>query len=164
MNTDEDVPVESAMQEDERRRAEAIGKASEALECIERARGHLFSFHQLMGRGDLQFGDACELLEKVGLSDDGVRLHREIVGRHALDGRWSFQIVDEFDDLYYLPARDEVRRLEDLHLNGRRHVHESNIESGMPYSGPCRPHVSAQSMFRRLLNGEPALCSATALR
>jgi hypothetical protein len=36
MNTDEDVPVESAMQEDERRRAEAIGKASEALECIER--------------------------------------------------------------------------------------------------------------------------------
>lgn len=26
------------------------GKMSEALECLERARGHLYSFHQLMGQ------------------------------------------------------------------------------------------------------------------
>src|SRR6478752_6580481 len=34
---------------------EAVGKASEALEYVERARGHLYSLHQLIGRADLLF-------------------------------------------------------------------------------------------------------------
>ena len=29
---------------------DAVGKASEALEYVERARGHLYAFHQLIGR------------------------------------------------------------------------------------------------------------------
>ncbi len=32
---------------------EAVGAVSEALECVERARGELYSFHQLMGHADL---------------------------------------------------------------------------------------------------------------
>jgi hypothetical protein len=110
------------------KRVAAIGKASEALEYIERARGHLYSFHQLMGRGDIEFGVACDLLESAGIADDAARLRREIVGRNALDGRWSFQIVDEFDDLYYEPARYEVRRLEQRHLNGHRHAYEASLK------------------------------------
>jgi hypothetical protein len=110
------------------KRVAAIGKASEALEYIERARGHLYSFHQLMGRGDIEFGVACDLLESAGIADDAARLRREIVGRNALDGRWSFQIVDEFDDLYYEPARYEVRRLEQQHLNGHRHAYEAGLK------------------------------------
>ena len=35
----------------------AVGKVSEALEYVERARGHLYSFHQLMGHADLLLGD-----------------------------------------------------------------------------------------------------------
>ncbi len=45
----------------------AIGKASEALEYVERARGHLYSFHQLMGRADIEFGNAADLLSECGL-------------------------------------------------------------------------------------------------
>lgn len=107
---------------------EAIGKASEALEYVERARGHLYSFHQLMGRADIEFGNAGDLLDVAGLSADADRLRRTVVGRNALDGRWSFQIVEEFDDLYYGPSRDEVRRLEADHLGGQRHVHESRMK------------------------------------
>ena len=33
--------------------AQAVGRVTEALETIERARGHLYSFHQLTGRADL---------------------------------------------------------------------------------------------------------------
>ena len=80
------------------------------------------------GRGDIEFGVACDLLESAGLSDDAARLRQEIVGRNVLDGRWSFQIVDEFDDLYNSPARHEVRRLEQLHLNGRRHAYEASLK------------------------------------
>jgi hypothetical protein len=32
----------------------AVGKLTEALETIERARGHLYSFHQLTADADLQ--------------------------------------------------------------------------------------------------------------
>lgn len=107
---------------------EAIGKASEALEYVERARGHLYSFHQLMGRADIEFGNACDLLAAAGLTDDARRLQLEIVGRNALDGRWTFQIVEEFDDLYYDPSRTEVRRMESTHLGGARHVLESRLK------------------------------------
>ena len=35
---------------------EAVGKLTEALETTERARGHLYSFHQLTGSADLALG------------------------------------------------------------------------------------------------------------
>ena len=34
----------------------ALGKLSEALETCERARGHLYSFHQLTGSADVEAG------------------------------------------------------------------------------------------------------------
>jgi hypothetical protein len=103
---------------------EAIGKASEALEYVERARGHLYSFHQLMGRADIEFGNACDLLATCGLGADAASVSETVVGRNVLDGRWTFQVVEEFDELYYAVARDAVRRLEDEHLGGERHAHE----------------------------------------
>jgi hypothetical protein len=106
----------------------AIGKASEALEYVERARGHLYAFHQLMGRADLEFESAADLLGDCGLDEDASWLRDEIVGRNVLDGRWSFQIVEEFDDLYHQPATAAVRGLERSHLGGVRHVHESRMK------------------------------------
>jgi hypothetical protein len=103
---------------------EAIGKASEALEYVERARGHLYTFHQLMGRADIEFGNAADLLAACGRQADATTMSETVVGRNVLDGRWTFQVVEEFDDLYYAAARDIVRRLEADHLDGERHVHE----------------------------------------
>ena len=59
---------------------------------------------------------------------DADALRDEIVGRNVLDGRWTFQIVEEYDDLYYGPAVDAVRTLEREHLDGRRHVHEARMK------------------------------------
>jgi len=107
---------------------EAIGRASEALETMERARGHLYSFHQLMGRADLKFGEAADLLAECGFADDARRLDSEVVGRNAIDGRWSFQIVEEFDDLYHGPVRRHVAELEQRRLEGIRHLYESEMK------------------------------------
>jgi hypothetical protein len=107
---------------------EAVGKASEALEYLIRARGHLYSAHQLIGRVDFLFGDAADLLDTVGLPDQARRLREEIVGRNVLDGRWTFQIVEEFDDLYFQPVEAEVQRLEDELMGGQRHVFESELK------------------------------------
>ena len=90
---------------------EAVGKASEAFEYIERARGHLYSFHQLVGRADLLFGEAAEMLAAAGQAEQAATLQRDVVGRNVLDGRWTFQVVDEFDDLYYDGVRSALRSL-----------------------------------------------------
>lgn len=107
---------------------EAIGRISEGFEYLERARGHLFSLHQLIGRADLLFEEAADLLQEAGCADDAEQVRRDVVGRNVLDGRWTFQIVEEFDDLYYEPIRDELRRLEADHLQGVRHLYESEMK------------------------------------
>ena len=44
----------------------ALGKLSEALECVERARGHLYALHQLIGHADLMLDDAVEMFRAAG--------------------------------------------------------------------------------------------------
>ena len=107
---------------------EALGKASEGFEYLVRARGHLYSLHQLIGRADFLFEEAADLLDDAALGDDAQQLRRDVVGRNVLDGRWTFQIVEEFDDLFYRPIRDALSALEHQHLDGQRHVYESELK------------------------------------
>ena len=123
------------MSEDEDALIEAVGKASEALEYVERARGHLYSFHQLLGRADIEFGKAADLLEQCGDREGADRMQTEVVGRNVLDGRWTFQVIEEFDDLYYSTALSMVRGLERDHLDGRRHVFEARMKEDRRSAG-----------------------------
>ncbi len=107
---------------------EALGRASEGFEYLERARGHLYSLHQLIGRVDFLFEDAADLFQQAGCVEEAERLRAEVIGRNVLDGRWTFQIVEEFDDLYYGPIRETLRDLEQRHLDGHRHVYESELK------------------------------------
>ena len=107
---------------------EAVGKVSEALEWVERARGRLYDFHQLMGHADLLLGDAADALEAAGHPDHASALRDQMVGRNVLDGRWTFQIVEEFDDLYWSAARGAEERVRDALVAGRRHVFESEMK------------------------------------
>lgn len=106
----------------------AVGKLSEALETIERARGHLYSFHQLMGHADLQIGEAVDALRDAGHPEQVDRLETEMVGRNAIDGRWSFQIVEEFDDLYWSELRRQEKLLRDELQEGKRHIFEAEMK------------------------------------
>ena len=78
----------------DRQTVAAVGKLSEARETIERARGHLYAFHQLTGAADLQLDDAVTMLEEAGHTDLATRLSRELVGRNVLPGRWTCQIIE----------------------------------------------------------------------
>ena len=106
---------------------EGVGKLSEAFEYIERAKGHLYSFHQLVGRADFLVGDAASILRTAGHDDLADRLERELVGRNVLDGRWTFQVVEEFDDTYYEFFRRLERESRQL-TGGLRHVHEARMK------------------------------------
>ena len=108
---------------------QAVGKASEAAEYLIRARGALYEFHQLMGHADLTLGDAADALAAAGEPDAADDLRAEVIGRNAIDGRWTFQIVEEYDDLYYTPVQARLLRLEQALMDGRRHVFESEMKA-----------------------------------
>jgi hypothetical protein len=76
---------------------EAVGALTEALETTERARGHLYEFHQLTGSADAKLGHAVELLRAAGHREVADRLAYELIGRNILPGRWTYQIVEEYD-------------------------------------------------------------------
>jgi hypothetical protein len=107
---------------------EAVGAVSEALECVERARGELYSFHQLMGHADLLLGEACDKLRDAGHQAVADRLENEVVGRNVLYGRWTFQIVEDFDDNYWSVFREQERRVREDLQGGRRHVFEAEMK------------------------------------
>ena len=107
---------------------EATGTLGEALEWVERARGHLYEFHQLMGHADLRFGEAADQLEEAGHGAQARAVREEVVGRNVLDGRWTFQVVEEFDDGYWSPVRRAEAAVRHELLGGRRHVFESEMK------------------------------------
>jgi hypothetical protein len=107
---------------------EAVGKLSEALETIERARGALYTFHQLTGHADIQLGEACEKLRAAGHGVIADRLSTDLVGRNVLPGRWTFQIVDDFDDHYWSVFRDHERSVRTELMEGIRHVFEAEMK------------------------------------
>lgn len=106
----------------------AAGRVSEALEWVERARGRLYDFHQMMGRADLTLGEAADELADAGHPELADVLRTRVVGRNVLEGRWTFQIVEEFDDGYYADLTALERRVRDELMAGRRHVHESEMK------------------------------------
>jgi hypothetical protein len=107
---------------------EAAGKLSEALETLERARGHLYSFHQLMGETDLALDDVLALLRDEGQGELAASLERDLVGRNVLAGRWTFQVVEEFDDTYWSVFREHERAVREALVGGRRHVFEAEMK------------------------------------
>ena len=107
---------------------EAVGAVSEALECVERARGELYSFHQLIGHADLLLGEARDRLRDAGHDAVAERLETEVVGRNVLHGRWTFQIVEDFDDNYWSVFREHERRVRDELQRGVRHVFEAEMK------------------------------------
>jgi len=106
----------------------AVGKLSEGLEWIERARGRLYDFHHLCGHADFVFEEAADALAEAGHPDAAALLRREIIGRNVLEGRWTFQVVEEFDDLYWTPLRASETVVRDALLGGNQHVYEAELK------------------------------------
>jgi hypothetical protein len=114
---------------------EAVGKLSEALETVERARGALYTFHQLIGHADLQVGEACDLLRDAGHGSIAEDLTTDLVGRNVLRGRWTFQVVEEFDDDYWSVFREHEQSVRRKLMGGVRHVYEAEMKQSRRTAG-----------------------------
>ncbi|MGI8768347.1 MAG: hypothetical protein ACR2I1_04470 [Propionibacteriaceae bacterium] len=123
MSHDHDVP-EGVSQ----KTVDALGKLSEALETADRARGHLYSFHQLTGSADLALGEAITMLRAAGCLETADRLAHDLQGRNVLAGRWTFEIVEEYDDTYWSLFRQLEEQARTEHAGGRRHLFEAQMK------------------------------------
>lgn len=108
---------------------EAVGKLSEAFEGMIRARGALYEFHQLMGGADADLGDAVAMLRDAGHTELADRIATEWLGRNAVPDRWTFEIVEAFDDTYWQVAVDLERDVRERLMDSRRHVHEAEMKA-----------------------------------
>lgn len=106
----------------------ALGKLSEGMEFVERARGHLYAFHQLSGTADRTIGEAVEAFRAAGHDAIADEIATDLVGRNLIEGRWSFQIVEDYDDTYWSAVRDHERRAREQLAQGRRHVYEAGMK------------------------------------
>ena len=106
----------------------AVGKLGEALEWVERARGRLYDLHQLIGRADFLFEEAADELEAAGQARWADHIRREVVGRNVIEGRWTFQVVEEFDDIYWSGVREVEEAVRRDLTDGRRHAFEAQLK------------------------------------
>ena len=106
----------------------ALGKLSEALETCERARGHLYTFHQLTGSADIELGEAVTALREAGHDAIADRIEQELLGRNVLPGRWTFQIVEDYDDGYWSLFRELEQAARDELAGGVRHLYEARLK------------------------------------
>lgn len=107
---------------------EALGKLSEALEVVEHVRGHLYAFHRLTGTADLTLGEAVDKLREAGHTELADRIDTELVGRNVLHGRWTFQVVEEYDDGYYATFKSLEELARNELVGGRRHLFEAEMK------------------------------------
>lgn len=106
----------------------ALGKLSEALEVVEEARGRLYGFHRLTGTADLALGEAIELLRQAGHTNLADDIAVDLLGRNVLAGRWTFQLVEEYDDGYYRAFRAHEEKARSSLAGGRRHLFEAEMK------------------------------------
>jgi hypothetical protein len=107
---------------------EALGKLSEALETVDQARGFLYAFHQLTGKADRLLQESVELFGAAGAPELAHDLERDLVGRNVIADRWTFQIVEDFDENYWTPFRAYDARAREELAGGARHVLEARMK------------------------------------
>ena len=110
------------------RTVEALGKLSEALEVVEDARGSLYRFHRLTGMADLALGEAVDQLREAGHDSLAGEIQSRLVGRNVIEGRWTFQVMEEYDDGYYRLFKELEAKARDQLVLGKRHLFEAEMK------------------------------------
>jgi hypothetical protein len=76
----------------------------------------------------LTLGEAIELLKQAGHTNLADHIAEDLLGRNILQGRWTFQLVEEYDDGYYRAFRDHEEKARSSLAEGRRHLFEAEMK------------------------------------
>ncbi|MDQ2955729.1 MAG: hypothetical protein M3Y42_02050 [Actinomycetota bacterium] len=107
---------------------DALGKLSAALETVEHARGHLYAFHRLSGTSDLALQEALVSLREAGHQELAAEIDEVLVGRDVIAGRWTFQLVEDYDAGYWSIFRAVEEQARNRLGNAAPHVYEAEMK------------------------------------
>jgi len=71
---------------------------------------------------------AVELLREAGHDSLAGELQSRLVGRNVIEGRWTFQVVEEYDDGYYRLFKELEAKARDSLVLGKRHLYEAEMK------------------------------------
>lgn len=117
---------------------QAVGRLTHAMETVIRARGYLYGFHELTGRADNELDEVIDLFRQAGHDDFADTIERDLLGRNVIDRRWTFQIVDDYDQNYFDFFVALEREARDNFTGGVRHLRESEMKESR--ITPDHPH------------------------
>ena len=106
----------------------ALGSLSEALEVVEVARGLLYQFHRMSGTADLTLQEAVGKLRAAGHDALADEVEQVLVGRDVVPGRWTFQLVDAYDEHYWQAFRAAEAHVRDSLAGGTHHLLEAEMK------------------------------------
>ena len=106
----------------------ALGKLSAALEKAEHARGHLYAFHRLCGSTDLELQDAVLDLRRAGHVELADEIDEVLVGRDVVAGRWSFELIEDYDHGYWSTFRDVEQQARSRLGGAEPHLYEAEMK------------------------------------
>ncbi len=107
---------------------DADGKMSAAFEVIEHSRGLLYGFHRMSGQADLALQEALAALRAAGHDDLADEIDDVLVGRDVIPGRWTFQLVEAYDEHYYQVFRAATEKVRRQLTGGAPHVFEAEMK------------------------------------
>lgn len=107
---------------------DALGSLSEALEVVENARGHLYEFHRMSGTADLTLQEAVAKLRAAGHAEIADQVDDVLVGRDVVPGRWTFQLVEGYDEQYWSVFRAVEQHVRDALAGGTPHLYEAEMK------------------------------------
>lgn len=51
-----------------------------------------------------------------------------LAGRNVLPGQWTFQIIEAFEETYYIPVRKAEEKIRNQLVQGKRHLLEADLK------------------------------------
>jgi hypothetical protein len=103
-----------------------------AVEWIERSFGALLDAHHAAGHAQEMLLEAAGLLREAGREDLADAVLAEAACKDAAEGRWTYQIVDEFRGHLLDPARRLDERVRAELTGGVRHRYEARLKRDTP--------------------------------
>jgi hypothetical protein len=110
----------------------AVHRLEVASEWIERAFGALLDAHHAAGHGQEMLLEAADLLAEAGHGDLAALVRSDAACKDAADGRWTYQVVDEFRGHLLEPVRGVEERVRAELTGGVRHRYEARMKRDTP--------------------------------
>jgi len=121
--TDED-PTAADLPELSEGEMEAVHSVELATEWLQRAHGEFLELHHKTGHAMDRLDEAETQLRDCGHDELADLLRRELLAAGVIDGRWTYDLLEEFEEEFLSDMTDFKRQVCNQVADGQRHVPE----------------------------------------